>query len=190
MSSDNGNGNGRLTPKQSAFIEEYFIDFNATRAAERAGYRGDDNTLAVTGSRLLRINKVAERIKVRLQESAMSADEVLARLAEQARGEVGAYIQSDGTCDFESIIADDKAHLLKKVLKTTRLTKAGDEIISVKVEMYDAQRALELIGKYHKLFVDRTEHTGKDGADLIPADKIVDALLHIRKSDEPSATTD
>ena len=36
----------------------------------------------------------------------------------------------------------------------------------------------------------RHEHTGAGGADLIPADKIVDALLHIRKSDEPSATTD
>ena len=36
----------------------------------------------------------------------------------------------------------------------------------------------------------RTELTGADGGDLIPADKIVDALLHIRKTDEPSATTD
>jgi len=36
----------------------------------------------------------------------------------------------------------------------------------------------------------RTELTGADGSDLIPADKIVNALLHIRKTDEPSATTD
>ena len=33
-----GNGNGKLTPKQARFIDEYLKDLNATQAAIRAGY--------------------------------------------------------------------------------------------------------------------------------------------------------
>ena len=163
----NGNGNGRLTDKQALFIEKYLQCFNATEACRGVYDSDDDNTLASIGSENLRKPKIAEKISQRLQESAMSADEVLARLAEQARGEIGAYIRDDGTVEFERIVADGKAHLLKKVHKTTRFTKSGDEIVRLTVETYDAQRALELIGKYHKLFVDRTELTGAEGGAIV-----------------------
>jgi hypothetical protein len=32
--------------------------------------------------------------------------------------------------------------------------------------MYDAQAALALLGKHHKLFIDRTEISGKDGGPI------------------------
>ena len=38
-----------LTPKQALFCREYFIDLNATQSAKRAGYQGNDNTLAQVG---------------------------------------------------------------------------------------------------------------------------------------------
>lgn len=38
-----------LTPKQSAFCREYFIDLNATQAAKRAGYKGNTATLSSVG---------------------------------------------------------------------------------------------------------------------------------------------
>lgn len=38
-----------------------------------------------------------------------------------------------------------------------------DDKGKVAIELYDAQTAQTLIGKHHKLFVDRTELTGKDG---------------------------
>ena len=149
----NGNGNGRLTPKQAAFIEEYFVDFNATRAAERAGYGGDDNTLAATGSRLLRKDKIAERIRQRFRESAMSADEVLARLAEQARGVPSEYIGADGGVDIAALVEDGNAHLIKKIVDTFH---------GRRYEFYDSQAALALIGKHHALFTKRTENFNVD----------------------------
>ena len=39
----------KLTPKQRAFVEHYLESWNATKAARRAGYRGNSNTLAVVG---------------------------------------------------------------------------------------------------------------------------------------------
>ena len=151
----NGSGKvkGKLTSKQAAFIEEYFLDFNATRAAQRAGYSQKYNVAAATGSRLLKNAKVTERIRQRFQESAMSADEVLARLAEQARGEGAQYLDGSGDLDFVTLADDEKRHLIKKVTDT----KYGKT-----VEFYDSQSALALIGKHHALFTKRTENFNVD----------------------------
>lgn len=57
--------NGRkLTGKQRAFAHAYVGDAkrNATEAARMAGYKGTERTLNVTGSRLLRNDKVAAYI--------------------------------------------------------------------------------------------------------------------------------
>ncbi len=46
-----------LTPKQARFVEEYFVDLNATQAAIRAGYSA--KTAYSQGERLLRNVEVA-----------------------------------------------------------------------------------------------------------------------------------
>lgn len=62
-----------MTPKQEAFVREYLIDMNATKAAERAGYSAA--TAKQAGSRLLsdvdiraaierQRNAVAERMEI------------------------------------------------------------------------------------------------------------------------------
>lgn len=159
-----------LTSKQQAFIHEYLIDFNATRAAERAGYSGDDNTLAAVGYENLRKPQIEEAIQKRLQEKAMSADEVLMRLADQARGSMGDFLVFDGEGRASIDLVNAPHHIIKKITlnKATRLTEDGEFITDYKhyVELYDAQAALKLIGTHQKLFVDRTEITGKDGKDL------------------------
>lgn len=137
-----------LTNKQKAFVEEYLHDFNATRAAERAGYSGSPCVLAAQGSRLLKNVNIAEKIALRLQESAMSADEVLWRLGSIARGEHSEYITDDGKVDLPRLLKDGKGYLIKGIKKT----KEGDQ-----VEFYDSQRALVDIGKHHGLFVDKQE---------------------------------
>jgi len=142
-----------LTNKQKAFVEEYLCDFNATRAAERAGYGGDDNVLGAQGSRLLRNVKVAEKISERLSESAMSADEVLARLAGQARADIADYVVVDlvtGEPKVDLRNVRGKTHLIKSIQQTAH---------GVKVELYDAQAALEKIGRAHGLFTDRVDVT-------------------------------
>jgi len=51
---------GRATEKRDRFIHEYLVDFNATRAANRAGY--SPRTVASQGQRLLRSSSIAEAI--------------------------------------------------------------------------------------------------------------------------------
>ena len=164
-----------------------------SRAAERAGYSGDENSLAVTGHRLLRNNKISEAISQRLSESAMTADEVLKRLASHARGSMADFVRvtpAGPQFDFEAASLADQLHLVKRLKTKTRTvvslgkpkkTKGatGDEEqdeeeaadddrliteVEVDFELYDAQAALEKLGRYHKLFTDKTELSGAVGA--------------------------
>ena len=63
----------RLTPKQQAFIGEYLVDYNATRAAQRAGYGGSDRNLGIRGFKLLRHPVIGPEIRRR---GAATADEL------------------------------------------------------------------------------------------------------------------
>lgn len=142
-----------LTQLQENFVNEYLIDFNATRAAQRAGYDGNDVTLASVGYENLRKPQIADAISERLKEKAMGADEVLMRLAEQARNEQGRYINERGGINLALLIADGKGHLIKGVKET----KYGTDI-----EFYDAQAALVHIGKHHRIFADGPSGDAKD----------------------------
>ena len=149
----NGNGNGRLTSKQRRFINFYLELWNGTEAASRAGYEGDRDTLAVTASRLLRNAKVRDAIEKRLESEAMGADEVLWRLGQQARGNLAEFIDTNVPGGLVDMVAvREKGYLLKKL----SWTKAG-----LQVELYDAQAALEKLGKAHGLFKDRVDLSGE-----------------------------
>ena len=88
----------------------------------------------------------------------MQANEALVRLSDQARFDPGPFVyrheESDKelVIDWEKLVEARLTHLVKAVY----LTKYG-----TRIEFHDSQRALELIGKHHKLFTDRVEHTGE-----------------------------
>ena len=100
----------------------------------------------------------------------MSADEVLMRLAEQARGDLGKFLNKDGdsiTIDLKAMKADGKTHLIKRISQTKRRRTTKDvteEEVSTTLELYDAQAAQQLIGKHHKLFTDKVSFGDEDGA--------------------------
>jgi phage terminase small subunit len=140
-----------LTNKQRVFIEEYLATWNATEAARRAGYAYPN----VEGSRLLVNDSIAAEIEARIAEKVMSANEVLVRLAEQARAEQNRYLTPEGI-NLEALLRDGKGHLVKGIKET----KYGQEI-----EFYDAQAALVHIGKHHGIFTDKVDvnHSGNIG---------------------------
>lgn len=135
-----------LSKKRQKFVEEYLRCFNATEAAINAGY--SNKTAHSIGWENLRIPEVANIISKRLEASAMSADEVIMRLAEQARAGHSEYINEDGQVDLSALIADGKSHLIKSVKET----KYG-----MQIEFYDSQSALNLLAKHHGLLTDRIE---------------------------------
>jgi phage terminase small subunit len=157
-----------LSTKQQAFVAHYFNCWSATEAARRAGYANPEKN----AYRLMVIEGVKAAIAARLAELKMSADEVLTRLTAQARGSIAPFIRRDTDGDLYGFDLSETQplHLLKKASLTRRRQKDDkDELVTVEtvtIELYDAQAALALLGKHHKLFVDRTEITGKGGAPI------------------------
>ena len=156
-----------LSPKRRAFIDEYLKCWNASEAARRAGY--SERTAGAIGHENLKIPEIAAEIERRIAERAMSADEVLQRLAEQARSDASDFLTIDENIvmlDLAKMKAAGKTHLIKKFSSTKNGTV---------VELYDAQAALVHIGRHHKLFVDRKEIDIKDMRGL--SDEELDALI-------------
>ena len=149
-----------LTGKQQAFVTEYLRTWNASEAARIAGYAAPGQQ----GHRLLKNVEIAEEIQRRVSERAMTADEVLIRLAEQARGTMEDFLTvKDGIkkpyIDFEKARNAGKIGLVKKF----KYGKDGE----IEFELYDAQAALVQLGKVHKLFTERQEVSGEDGGPVV-----------------------
>ena len=82
----------------------------------------------------------------------MTADEVLARLAEQARASVIDFVALNSTGTFITLNEEAlraRGHLVKKVSTSEGKTN------SVAIELYDGQTALLNIGKHLGLFKDQ-----------------------------------
>jgi len=141
----------RLTDKQRAFVSYYVKWWNATEAAKAAGYGGNRNTLAQIGYNNLRRPHVKEMIDQIVQENAMSAEEALAKLADQGRSSMADFVSMDPNTkkfvpDLSKALSKGQMGLIKAI------TFRGDDII--KIEIYDKQRALELIARSQGAFDD------------------------------------
>lgn len=122
-----------LKDKREAFVLAYIgtARFNATRAAEMAGYAEP----ASEGYRLLRNATIRARIDKYLDAEALNAKEVLAELAEMARAPFDEFVE---------VIARDRE---------------GNPV-KVKMDLSAKVKSLELIGKHHQLFTDKLNVTG------------------------------
>ena len=160
-----------LSPKRAAFVEAYLETWNASEAARIANYAKPGSQ----GHRLLKNVEIQTKIKQRLTEMAMGADEVLHRLAQQAKADVSKFFEynDDGSIKgFDSDYLRTHGHLVKKM-------KVDPEKIDF--ELYDGQTALINIGRHHKLFVD--SHEIKVESDILIATIANQELMDELKAD-------
>lgn len=150
-----------LSNKHQDFINEYFLEnMNGTDAYQKVYPKASRESARREASRLLTNVDVQAEISERLKKKQMSADEVLIRLAEQARADMADFIEfKEGIktpfLDLES--ANNKG--LLRLVKKFKYNAAGHP----EIELHDAQAALVHIGKAHGLFADRVEHSGEIG---------------------------
>jgi phage terminase small subunit len=141
----------KFTNRQLAFISHYIGDanWNGAKAARLAGF--SEKTARSIAQRLLTNVDIQAEIRRRLNEKAMGADEVLTRLAEQARASIEGFLQfpkrgRKPALDLKQAQKDGLLHLVKKL----RYNAQGQ----IEIELHDAQAALQLIGRHHGLFAD------------------------------------
>lgn len=151
---------GNLTVKQRRFVEAYLgpANFNASKAARLAGY--SEKTARVIGLENLTKPAIEAAIQDGLARLAMPANEVLHRLADQARGSLEDFIEvtAEGwTINLQKAKDAGKLHLLHEL----GWTKDGP-----KIKLYSAAEALVNLGRHHKLFTEKHEHSGPNGGPI------------------------
>lgn len=133
-----------MNAKQQAFLEHYLQCWNASEAARLAGY--SEKAAGAIGHKLLKNAEISRAYKERLAELHMGSDEILKRLAEQARGSLDGFVTDRGNIDLAAAKQSGALKLAKRIK-----TQTG-KVDSIEVELHDPQRAMELLGKHLALF--------------------------------------
>jgi len=121
---------------------------------------------------------VRERIAALERERAnrveLNADRLLAELCRLGFSNMADYMQlePDGGARLDfSAVDRSKAAAIQELTVEQFMTGGGEyaqEVRRVKFKLADKARALELLGKHLKLFVDRTEVSGPGGVPFAP----------------------
>lgn len=160
-----------LSRKHQQFVNEYVTCWNATEAYRRVYPKASDATARVNGSDLLTNTDIAKEIDRRVAENTMTANEVLVRLASQARGTIEPFVsQLPGSenvnIDITTPQARENLHLVKRITQRRVVrTKGDDEEIddtTVSIELHDPQAALTTLAKHHGLLIDKNDNRNFD----------------------------
>lgn len=107
------------TPKQKLFVDHYLQSFNATDAARRAGYKGNDKTLAVVGSENLRKPCIISQLTKRWNQAAAKSDKRI----------INTYEEFTKNLDFVSKLRDACERWLQEPESVEfSINPRGDEI--------------------------------------------------------------
>lgn len=142
-----------LSEKQRLFVSEYIKDRNGKQAAIRAGY--SERTAQEQSSRLLSNVKVQEKVEELIEEqekrTLITADYVLNSLKEVA----------DRCMQKSPVFVKKKNQLVQKV------DEEGNHVWAF--DSSGACRALELLGKNKRLFIDKVDINFNDSSQRFAA---------------------
>lgn len=157
-----------LNAKQARFVQEYIVDLNATQAAIRAGY--SEKTAHSQGQRLLKNVGIAEAIskaqEQRGERTQITADRVLKELARIGLSDLRQAFDEQGNLKRPADWDDELAAAVSSVEVVARNSGDGAVEYVHKLKMWDKNTALANIAKHFGMFIERHEHTGKDGEPL------------------------
>lgn len=153
----------KLTPKQSTFVQRYLATLNASQAAREAGYSAQSaGRYAVELLTKPHIQAaISQAMKTHQKRLELDTEFVLRRLMNVAAFDIGEVFEDDGSL---RPIRDWPGHARELVagVKTQEI-RDGDGVAvgqTRELKLPDRIRALELLGKRLKLWVDRVEHEG------------------------------
>ena len=161
-----------LTARQARFVAEYIVSLNATNAAIKSGY--SEKSAMAQGSQQLMNPKVRAEIAKKtgkvFTKLEISAERVLEEIAKLAFFDPRKLFESDGSPKQLHELDDETAMAVAGFEFVELFEGTGDQKhaygLLKKYKLTDKRASLELLGKYLKLFTDRTEITGKDGGPI------------------------
>lgn len=155
----------KLPAKQKRFCEEFMVDFNATAAYLRAGYKSGPEAARRSASELLTKPDIAAEI-ARLQERVSLKTEITrewieAELAKIAGFDPRKLFEDDGSVKLVRDWDDATAAAVQSFDVAEIFGGSGDQKMAIglskKVSTRDKVRALELLGKARGMFPSKIE---------------------------------
>lgn len=176
-----------LSPKQQRFVDEYLVDFNATKAAERAGYSA--KSAYAQASALLRkpeIFAAVEAGRQRLAEkTGTTAERVRAELAILAFSDIRDVIQTgdEGEVYVKRLdsLPPEVTRAISEITQVTTETKTvgrgkakkSVERVRLGVRYHSKVKALELLADHFGMRApQKHEVTGKEGGPIETATRV------------------
>jgi phage terminase small subunit len=149
-----------LNEKQKRFYEEYLVDFNATKAAQRAGYskktaysQAHDLLKKPEGQKYLQVKgkRLAQKLEI-------SQERTMQEIARIAFSDLRKAFNEDGSLKQLSELDDDTAAVLASIevdeifgiVKTQKVAIGQTK----KIKVWDKTKALEMLAKHYKIFED------------------------------------
>ena len=159
-----------LTRQQVLFCNNYVGHFNAARAARDAKY--SVHTAREQGCDLLTRPHIRAFVDFLTQElvsdAEISRERILRELSRRAFFSPKDLYDEDGNLIHPSDLPDDVAAAIDSVeieMVGTFGKKSDDEepqrILSIKYKGANGDKSLEQLGRYHKMFTDNLNHSGK-----------------------------
>lgn len=157
----------RLTARQQAFIKEYLIDLNASRAGRAAGYSAFSAARMSTQNLDNPMIKAAiqEAMDQRAQRTEITADRVLQEIA------VSAFYDPADIASQQMRGPEDIAALPESVRRCI-VGWSWDRKGNFTLRLANKLDALDKLGRHLKLFVERHEHAGPDGGPIQQESKL------------------
>lgn len=137
----------KLTTMRKLFVKEIIIDWNATKAAERAGF--SKKTARSIGSELLTFpniqEAIAKEIEKRSERTEITADMVLKQIARLGNYDIRKIYTDDGSLKPVQELDDETAAAIQGI-------DFNKKDKTVKVKLSDKRAALELLGRHLGIF--------------------------------------
>lgn len=155
----------KLTHKQLMFCYEYLKDFNAVRAAGRAGYEGTYASRGVMGSHNLRNPAIQAKIRQLQADSArqlaMDNDEIIGHWSSIGRFDIRNLYTEDGSRLLEPHELDDFTAKCISGLKVHKMQEKEDDTVEYSILEYK-------IADKHTALANRARNLGmfKDSVEL------------------------
>lgn len=151
----------KLTAKQEKFCKEYIVSLNATQASIKAGY--SEKTAKAIGTENLSKPAIQKRIQElssgAVKKHEITVDMIIKELAAIAFLDVSSFYTATG--DLKAIHDIDETARKAIASVSARVVKEGEDFVDIKtIKANDKLKALELLGRYHKMFTDKIEHSG------------------------------
>ena len=152
-------------PKHEKFAQEYCVDFNATKAAIRAGYA--KRSAKQQGSRLMTKDDILVRVKElydkEVNKLQMSPDRILRELSYLGSSDISEALDDNGN----PLPIHQIPERLRRCISGFEMVEERDETGEAtghqvkKYKFYDKNTSLTTLAKIHKMLTDKVEHEHK-----------------------------